>query len=455
MTNALTVAAADDVWSAVGAAATGVLGVQRVTTSPAVRVLPADHRMAPEEHVIHVDADAAVIQAGSAAGVFRALTRIRREGRVRPVHDAPAHAWRGFMLDVARWFVPVDELLVLIDQLAERRLNVLHLHLTDDQGWRIPIPRWPRLTDVGAWRDGTSARPIPVEGAPDPRLHDDWGHGHVHDGRPHGGHYTRAELERVVSYAADRFISVVPEIDLPGHTQAAIAAYPQLGAGAPDLPVATRFGLGPALLAPTQEVVDFLSDVFDEVCDIFPGSHVHVGGDEPRLATWRDDPVSRARARALGLPGTDALRRWFVQTAVELLRSRDRTALYWYDGELLSDEAIAVSWLADDGGLDAAVQGARVVAADHTRTYLNYFSRAGDPNPHACGIVLDEAAAAGFRVTPKRATGAVAARFLGGQAHLWTEYAPHRCARESLIFPRLDLIAAALWDGPGGSRAVL
>lgn len=447
MTGELTVAADDETWAAVAAAATSVLGVRRVEEGAAVRILPPRSWLATEEHILRDDDGVIVVQAGSAAGAFRALTRIRREGRIdRTLRDAPAFAWRGFMLDVARWFVPLDEVLALIDQLAERRLNVLHLHLTDDQGWRIPVPGWPRLTEIGAWRDGTTTRPAPVEGTPDPREGDDWGHRHAHDGVPHGGYYERAELEQVVAYAAERFITVVPEIDLPGHTQAAIAAYPELGAGSPDLPVATRFGLGPALLAPTPQVGRFIADVLSEVCDIFPGEYVHIGGDEPHLATWRRDPVSVARAAELGLSGTDALRGWFVDAAAAFLRGRARTPLYWYDGEVLSEDAIAVSWLADDGGLAAAQRGARVITADHRQTYLNYFAQDDDPNPYACGIVLDEATAAGFRVAPE-ASEDVAARFLGGQAQLWTEYAPHRDARESLIFPRLDLIADALWNG--------
>ncbi|MFD5226568.1 beta-N-acetylhexosaminidase [Microbacterium sp. NPDC058342] len=447
MTTDLTIVAGDEIWDALGAAASGVLGARR-DSDGTVCVLGPDIALGPEEYVLRKEDGVTVVRAGSAAGAFRALTRIRRGDHPADVYrDAPAHPWRGLMLDVARWFVPVEELIVLIDQLAARRLNVLHLHLTDDQGWRIPIPGWSRLTEIGAWRDGTTTRGAPIEGAPDPRADDDWGHGHRHDGVRHGGHYTRADLERVVAYAAERFVTVVPEIDLPGHMQAAIAAYPQLGVGAPDLPVATRFGLGPNLLAPTTEVERFIGDVLDEVCDIFPGTHVHVGGDEPRLETWRQDPVSIARAAELGLPDTDALRRWFVDIAASRLRGRGRTALYWYDGEVLSEEAIAVSWLADDGGVAAARRGAQVITADHTRTYLNYFARDDDTNPFACGIVLDEARAARFRAVPEMTDDELAGAFLGGQAQLWTEYAPHREARESLLFPRLDLIAEALWNG--------
>lgn len=452
MTEVLTVRAEDDVWESIAAAASGVLGVER-SASGGVHVRAHDPALGAEEYVLRRLDDVTEVRAGSAAGAFRALTSLSRGAEVLgECRHAPACTWRGFMLDVARWFVPVDELLTLIDQLAQRRLNVLHLHLTDDQGWRIPIPEWPRLTEVGAWRSGTSTRPAPVEGHPDARVNDDWGHGHRHDGVRHGGSYTRAELEHIVAYAAERFITVVPEVDLPGHVQAAVAAYPHLGAGAPRMPVATRFGLGPTLLAPTPEVETFIADTLEEVCDIFPSRFVHIGGDEPQLETWRRDPVTVDRARALGLPGTDALRRWFVGRAVSVLRARGRTALYWYDGEVLSDEAIAVSWLADDGGMAAAARGANVIAADHTRTYLNYFAWEGDPNPYACGIVLDEATAAAFRPVPETSVG-VTERFLGGQAQLWTEYAPHRTARESLMFPRLDLIADALWNGADGCTA--
>jgi len=448
----LTVRAEKSLWESIAVAASGVLGAERSSTG-GVHVRPFDPAMGEEDYVLRRVEDVTEVHAGSAAGAFRALTSLSRDPEVPGERrGAPAYPWRGFMLDVARWFVPVDELLVLIDQLAELRLNVLHLHLTDDQGWRIPIPGWPLLVEVGAWRAGTTTRPAPVEGQPDARVTDDWGHGHRHDGVRHGGHYTRAELEHLVSYAAERFITVVPEVDLPGHVQAAVAAYPHLGAGTPHMPVATRFGPGPTLLAPTPEVEAFIADALEEVCDIFPSAFVHIGGDEPQLGTWRRDPDTVDRARALGLPSTDALRRWFVERAVSVLRARGRTALYWYDGEVLSDEAIAVSWLADDGGMAAAERGAGVIAADHTRTYLNYFAREDDPNPYACGIVLDEATAAAFRPAPEKGA-AVTARFLGGQAQLWTEYAPHRAARESLMFPRLEFIAEALWNGAEGRTA--
>lgn len=452
MTAVLTVRAEKDVWDGIAVAASGVLGAER-SPQGRVHVRAYDSTFSAEEYELSRSDGRIEVRAGSAAGAFRALTSLRRgDDFAARDRNAPAHAWRGFMLDVARWFVPVDELLTLIDQLAERRLNVLHLHLTDDQGWRLPVPGWPRLTEVGAWRAGTTTRPAPIEGQPDSRVDDAWDFGHRHDSVPHGGYYTRAELQHVVAYAADRFISVVPEVDLPGHAQAAIAAYPHLGVGAPEVPVATRFGLGPTLLAPTPEVQTFIEEVLHEVCDIFPGAHVHIGGDEPRLETWRQDPVSVVRARTLGLPDTDALRGWFVDYSVGVLRTRGRTALYWYDGAVLSEEAIAVSWLADDGGAAAAARGAGVITADHTRTYLNYFASAGDTNPHACGIVLDAATAAGFDPVPARGT-AVTSRFLGGQAQLWTEYAPDKAARESLMFPRLDLIAEALWNGAGGCTA--
>lgn len=438
--------AEDAIWEHIAAASAGVLGARR-TPDGVVRVLPFDPALEPEEYRLHRVGAIIELVSGSPSGAFRALTRIAGGHLdVGDAHDAPAYRWRGLMIDVARWFVPVDELLLLIDQIAARRLNVLHLHLTDDQGWRLPVPGWPRLTEIGAWREGTTPRPAPIEGMPDPRVNDEWGHGHRHDETPHGGFYTREQLEHVVAYAAERFVTVVPEVDLPGHMQAAIAAYPNLGAGTPDLPVATRFGLGPSLLAPTPEVEGFISDVLGEVCDIFPSLYVHIGGDEPRLETWRNDPVSAQRAKALGLGGTDSLRGWFVDISVSILAEKGRTALYWYDGEVLSAQAVAVSWLADDGGRRAAQAGAQVITADHTRTYLNYLAREDDPNPYACGIVLDEETAAGFRVAPEGCAD-VDARFLGGQAQLWTEYAPHREARESLMFPRLDLIAEALWNG--------
>ncbi|MEU4362606.1 family 20 glycosylhydrolase, partial [Promicromonospora sp. NPDC023987] len=289
-----------------------------------------------------------------------------------------------------------------------------------------------------------AAPPAAAPGAPD-----DWGHGHVHDGSPHGGFYTRTEVRRIVAHAAERHITVVPEIELPGHAQAAIAAYPWLGAGRPDLPVATRWGISPHLLAPSEEVLAFLGDVFGEVADQFPAPYVHVGGDECPPDAWAVH--SRARMRVLGASKPDDLRGWFIDQVAERLDGLGRTPLYWYDGAPRSRDAIAVAWQGGDGGLSAAHAGATVIRAPHTQTYLDY--RPSADSRRGTGLVLDLDTAHRFQVVPPGADSTVADRFLGGQAQLWTEYAPDRETRDALLLPRLPAVADALWRGQDPARA--
>ncbi|GAA3061071.1 hypothetical protein GCM10020000_50240 [Streptomyces olivoverticillatus] len=293
-------------------------------------------RLGPEGHRIAVDGEAddeAVrIDGGSAAGVFRGAQTLRQllgpdAFRRAPVHpdrewtlprvvieDAPRFAWRGFLLDVARHFMPKDGVLRYLDLLAAHKLNVLHLHLTDDQGWRLQIRRYPKLAGTGAWRARTKLghRASPL-----------W------DERPHGGFYTQDDMREIVAYAAERHITVVPEIDIPGHSQAAIAAYPELGntdaIDTASLSVLDTWGITENVLAPTDNTLAFYENVLAEVLELFPSRFVHLGGDECPATQWRASPAARARAAAEGLADVDALRGWFVRHFGRWLAERGRT----------------------------------------------------------------------------------------------------------------------------------
>ncbi|TGA83185.1 beta-N-acetylhexosaminidase, partial [Streptomyces palmae] len=248
------------------------------------------------------------------------------------IEDAPRFRWRGLMLDVARHFMPKDAVLRYVDLLAAHKLNVLHLHLTDDQGWRIEIERYPRLTRVGAWRARTRLghRASPL-----------W------DERPHGGYYTQDDIREIVAYAAARHITVVPEIDIPGHSQAAIAAYPELGnTDAVDtaaLTVWDDWGVSPHILAPTEHTLRFYEGVLEEVLELFPSVFVHLGGDECPKDQWRASATAQARIAELGLADEDALQNWLTGHFGRWLAARGRRLIGW-------DEILEGGSRTDTGG---------------------------------------------------------------------------------------------------------
>lgn len=295
-----------------GAEAAGVAGWLRGQLSAATGYgldgddlgirLDVDGSLGDEEYRLAVDPGGVRLRAGGATGLAHGAqtllqlfpVAVYRAGAVPgvcwaapacEVRDAPAFRWRGVMLDVARHFLPKRELLRYVDLIALHRFNILHLHLTDDQGWRMRIERYPLLTDVGAWRTETQVG---------------WGPDRPGDGRPHGGFYTQDDLREVVAYAAARGITVVPEIELPGHVQAALAAYPSLGVGGRRIEVGTRFGILPDFVNLEESTVEFFRNVLDEVMAVFPSAFIGVGGDEAVKTQWLEDERSRERMREIG-----------------------------------------------------------------------------------------------------------------------------------------------------------
>lgn len=395
---------------------------------------PAEPVDSPEGYRLTISPAGVEIVGGSPAGEFYARQTLRQlemtglPEYVRIV-DRPLFAWRGVMLDVARHFLPVPDVLRFIDLAAFHKLNVLHLHLTDDQGWRIEVPGRPRLTSVGAWRPST------MLGA---RIHERY------DKNPHGGFYTERDLRRIVEYAADRHMTVVPEVDMPGHMQAAIAAYPELGNGYAG-PVRTSWGISSHVLNMRPATVDFCREVLSYVCSIFPSPLIGIGGDECPVSEWADDPV----ARRLG--GAGAVQGWFTGEMAAHLESLGRRVFGW--DELLArgapQSAVIAAWRGAEPAAVAARAGFSVVSCPDMTCYLDYRQSDDPGEPTPVGTLLALPDIYGFSPVPPGLTDAAAARVLGGQANVWTEHMESASRVDYMVYPRLCAFAEAVW-GPVG-----
>ncbi|MGY0234335.1 beta-N-acetylhexosaminidase [Longispora urticae] len=406
--------------------------------------LALDPALPASGYLLVVTPDGVTLLGGDPAGVFHGAQTLRQllppaAFRRAPVaggpwhvpavtvRDAPRFPWRGCMLDVARHFMPKADVLRFVDLLAAHKLNVLHLHLTDDQGWRFPVAKYPLLTEVGGWR---------TESMVGSRQHG------RHDGRPHGGHYTAEDLREIVGYAAARFVTVVPEIDLPGHTQAAVAAYPWLAHGttapgepAEAVPVRTGWGLSPHGIALTEETLAFCRDVLDEVCALFPGTLIGIGGDE----CPPDQPADARRA--------------FVRGLVDHLATHGRRAYAWdeiLEGGAPGDVTVA-AWRGPGVTRSAAEAGHDVVACPDLSTYLDYRQSAHPDEPIPVGTVLtlDDV----YAFDPAALAPAHPDRILGAQCNVWTEHMPGTRAVDYMVFPRLCALAEVVWSGAGRDLA--
>src|SRR6478735_830554 len=355
--------------------------------------------------------------------------------------DIPRFSWRGLMIDLARWFRPVAEVRRLIELAAMHKVNVLHLHLTDDQGWRFECRRYPRLTEIGAWRSRSMVGPA-----------DDG----VFDDRPHGGFYTQAELRELVGVAARLGVTLVPEIDVPGHMTAAIAAYPELG-NDPNrrLSVGDRWGIIEEVLNVEEETVEFITNVLDEVMEVFPSSYIHIGGDECPRVEWAASARAQQRKRELGLSSDDELQAWFIARLAEHLSANGRKLIGWdeiLDGGI-ADDATVMSWRGEDGGIRAARAGHDVVMTPEQEVYLDYYQ--GDPatEPWAPRGMNTLAGILDFEPVPAVLTAEQATHVLGTQANLWVEYIPTRKQLDYMLFPRLCAVSEVAWGSPVRSPA--
>ena len=356
------------------------------------------------------------------------------------ISDRPEHAWRGMHLDVSRHFLPVEEIETLIDGLALHRLNVLHLHLTDDQGWRVEIKGYPRLTEVGAWREQTLVGHMSGD-------EESW----TFDGTRHGGFYTQEELTGLVEYARKRGIMIVPEIDLPGHMQAAIAAYPELG-NFPEQQLGVRevWGISDHVLGVSDEVFDFLRDVLTQVAEIFPAPYVHIGGDECPRTEWERSSAARARMNEWGLTRVSEIQGRFTQFAADVLAEKGKRIIAWDEvlESHLPDDTVIMNWRHGNGVKDSTSRGFQTIIANNEHLYFDHYQ--GDPaqEPLAIGgrTTLKDVYTAAF--SPRKLEDAQEKLILGLQGQIWTEYMPNAAQVQYMAFPRLCALAERAWGSP-------
>ncbi|WP_205503755.1 beta-N-acetylhexosaminidase [Rufibacter psychrotolerans] len=405
-----------------------------------------------EGYELTVSSKSIQIKAKTPAGAFLAVQSLRqlfpadieastnlKRFTIPAVHiqDEPRFAYRGVMLDVARHFMPLNFIKKYIDLLAFYKINTFHFHLTEDQGWRIEIKKYPKLQQVGAWRKET----LIGHNNDKPRQY---------DGKRYGGYYTQEELKELVKYAQDRFITIIPEIEMPGHSQAALAAYPELGCS-PDAnyEVATHWGIFKDIYCPNEATFTFLEDVLTEVMAIFPSKYIHIGGDEAPKDAWKKSAYAQEVIKREGLKDEHELQSYFIQRMEKFLNSKGRSIIGWdeiLEGGL-APNATVMSWRGEKGGIAAAKQGHKVIMSPSSHLYIDsYQTKAGRKGePLAIGRYLPLEKVYSYNPVPKSLTPEEGKLVLGAQANLWTEYIPTSDHAEFMSFPRICALAEITW----------
>ena len=393
-----------------------------------------------------------IIKARTAVGLFYAVQTLRqllpveveKEQKVNglilsvpacEIKDEPRFVYRGMHLDVCRHMFPVSFIKRYIDMLALNKMNTFHWHLTEDQGWRIEIKKYPRLTEIGAYRKET----LVGHGGKEP---------YVYDGKPYGGFYTQDEVKDVVAYAKSRFITIIPEIEMPGHALAALAAYPELSCTGGPFEVFPRWGVVPDVYcAGKEETFNFLEDVLTEVIALFPGEYIHIGGDECPKDRWKKCPLCQKRIKDEGLKDEKELQSYFIARIEKFLSSKNKKLVGW--DEILeggiAPEATVMSWRGTAGGIEAAKQNHDVIMTPSSYVYLDYYQCEPKGQPLAIGGYLPLETVYSYNPMPAELTPAEQKHILGVQGNVWTEYIATTDYLEYMAFPRLIAIAETGW----------
>lgn len=409
-----------------------------------------------EAYTINVNSDGILVRAVAPEGIYRATrTLLKSVGTEKTssvefpsaeVSDWPRFGYRGLMLDVSRHFSDVEMVKRTIDMLALHQLNIFHWHLTDDQGWRIEIKSHPELTEVGAWRDDTVVGRY-LGGTDYPT-----------DGKRHGGFYTQEQIREIVAYAKERYIEIIPEIDLPGHTSAVLAAYPQLGCEDKEYKVANRWGvIRDVLCAGNPASLDLFKDIMDEVCDLFPGKYIHLGGDECVKDRWKACPKCQKKIRELGLKDVgryskeDYLQSWFMGEVASYVQSKGKRVIGW--DEILEgvpmDDSVIMSWRGTEGGITAARMGHDVVMTPTSDMYFDQSQTlASQLEEIPVGGFINVMKVYSYEPLPASLTPEQQKHILGCQANVWCEYMPEERIRQYQMLPRLAALSEVQWTMP-------
>ncbi|NOX89022.1 MAG: beta-N-acetylhexosaminidase [Calditrichaeota bacterium] len=351
------------------------------------------------------------------------------------IKDAPRFQYRGMHLDVGRHFFPVEFIKKYIDLIALQKMNYFHWHLTEDQGWRIEIKKYPKLTQVGAYRKQTLI-----------------GHGskkpYIYDGTPYGGFYTQDQIREIVDYARKRFVTIIPEIEMPGHSSAALAAYPELGCTGGPYMVQERWGIFPDIYcAGKEKTFQFLEDVLTEVVDLFPGKYIHIGGDEAPKDRWKECSLCQERIKTEGLKDEHELQSYFIQRIEKFLLTKNRYIIGWdeiLEGGL-APQATVMSWRGIKGGIAAAKQKHDVIMTPTGYCYLNFYQADPRTQPLAIGGFLTLNKVYNYEPVPRELNEEEAKYILGAQGNVWTEYILNGREVEYMAFPRAAALAEVVW----------
>ncbi len=418
------------------------LAVPENESLPCEESLTQDLGLPEHGYRLLVNASGAQLQSPDATGLFHGQQTLRQlvnqarrgDGTVPALEitDYPRFPWRGAHLDVCRHFFSLETVKAFIDRMALHKLNVFHWHLTEDQGWRLEIKKYPKLTEIGAWRKGA-------------------------DGQPYGGFYTQDQAREVVAYAAERHITVIPEIEIPGHAVATLAAYPELGCTGKPIEVETTWGIFDDVYCPGKEsVFRFFEDVLSEVLEIFPSTYIHIGGDECPKTRWKTCPKCQDRIKTEGLADEEALQSYTIHRVEQFLLEHHRKLIGWdeiLEGGL-APQATVMSWRGTEGGIAAASAGHDVIMTPNSHCYLDH-KQIDDPAETICRPedVCTLQHCYTYEPVPDDLQSDQAKHVLGSQANVWTEYIRNPEELDYALFPRLSALSEIFWsEKPDGSR---
>ena len=358
--------------------------------------------------------------------------------RIKPIiiEDYPRFAYRGMMLDVSRHFMPVKFIKKFIDIIAMHKMNKFHWHLTDDQGWRIEIKKYPKLTEIGSIRSETLKGHYRFAGN-NPKY----------DGIPHQGFYKQDEIKEIVQYASERYIEIIPEVDMPGHTSALIASYPEFGTSKEKVEVKRIWGVHEEILKPTEKTFSFIEDLIIELKDIFPSEHFHIGGDEAKKTQWENSSEIQELMKNLGIEDVDSLQSYFTERVEKILSENGKKLIGWdeiIEGGL-NENAIVMSWRGEEGGITAVKAGNKAIMTPTSHMYFDYYQAKKD-EPIAIGGLIDLEKVYSYEPVPDGVDLNEASRIMGAQGNIWTEYIKTPEKVEYMCVPRMTALSEVVWS---------